>query len=62
MSDNDKPAQDTSGATRRAFMVGGAAAAIGAAAASRIRPGNASDEQARLLDKVTAAGPPGATR
>jgi phospholipase C len=35
-------------------MVGGAAAAIGAAAASRIRPGNVSDEQARLLDKVTA--------
>jgi len=53
------PAQDTPGTTRRAFMVGGAAAAIGAAAASRIRPGNVpgnvSDEQARLLDKVTAA-------
>jgi phospholipase C len=41
--------------TRRAFVVGGAAAAIGAAAAGRIRPGRISDEQARLIDKVTAA-------
>ncbi|HSZ40365.1 MAG TPA: alkaline phosphatase family protein [Trebonia sp.] len=45
--------------TRRAFMVGGAAAAVGAAAASRLgagrgRPGM-TDDQARLLDKVTAA-------
>jgi phospholipase C len=35
-------------------MVGGAAAAIGAAAASRLHPGGVTDEQARLLDKVTA--------
>ena len=41
--------------TRRAFMVGGAAAAIGAAAASRLRPDRISDAQARLIDKVTAA-------
>jgi phospholipase C len=41
--------------TRRAFMVGGAAAAIGAAAASHIRPGKISDDQARLIDKITAS-------
>jgi phospholipase C len=38
-------------------MVGGAAAAVGAAAAGRPREGGVTDEQARLLDKVTAAGP-----
>src|SRR5262249_2400648 len=48
-------------ATRRAFMVGGAAAALGAAAGSRIHPGRVSDEQARLIDKVTAAAPAGAS-
>ncbi len=42
--------------TRRTFMVGGAAAAIGAAAASRIRSGKVTDDQARLIDQVTAAG------
>ena len=36
-------------------MVGGAAAAIGAAAASRLHPGGLTDDQARLLDQVTAA-------
>ena len=38
-------------------MVGGAAAALGAAAGSRIGAGRAgiTDDQARLLDKVTAA-------
>jgi phospholipase C len=36
-------------------MIGGAAAAIGAAAAGRIRPGGMTDEQARLVDKLTAA-------
>src|ERR1700733_15385913 len=41
--------------TRRAFMVGGAAAAIGAAAVGRIHPDKITDEQARLIDKVTAA-------
>ena len=41
--------------TRRAFMVAGAAAAVGAAAAGRIRPDKITDEQARLIDKVTAA-------
>ena len=40
--------------TRRAFMVAGAAAAVGAAAAGRIRPDKITDEQARLIDKVTA--------
>jgi phospholipase C len=47
--------------TRRVFMVGGAAAAIGAAAAGRIRPDKITDEQARLIDKVSAAiaGPVG---
>jgi phospholipase C len=46
------------GTTRRTFMVGGAAAAAGAVGASRLRvgatPGALSDEQARLLDKLTA--------
>jgi phospholipase C len=41
--------------TRRTFMVGGAAAAIGAAAVGRTRPDKVTDEQARLIDKVTAA-------
>jgi phospholipase C len=41
--------------TRRTFMVGGAAAAIGAAAAGRVSSGKISDEQAGLIDKVTAA-------
>src|ERR1700722_19449070 len=41
--------------TRRTFMVGGGAAAVGAAAAGRIRPDKITDEQARLIDKVTAA-------
>jgi phospholipase C len=41
--------------TRRAFMVAGAAAAVGAAAAGRIPPDKITDEQARLIDKVTAA-------
>jgi len=47
--------------TRRAFMVGGAAAALGAAAAGRFGPGKVSDEQARLIDKVTAAAPASAS-
>jgi phospholipase C len=38
--------------TRRAFMVGGAAAAIGAAATSAGRP---TDAQARLVDKLAAS-------
>ena len=41
--------------TRRTFMVGGAAAAIGAAAVSRTRSDKVSDDQARLIDAVTAA-------
>src|ERR1700722_1954163 len=44
-------------ATRRTFVVGGAAAAIGAAAGSRVRSGGLTDDQARLIDKVTAASP-----
>ena len=52
MSEQDKP-----GTSRRKFMVGGAAAAIGAAAgtAASGRRGKVTDSQARLLDKVTAA-------
>jgi phospholipase C len=53
MSDDDSGISET---TRRAFMVGGAAAAIGAAAAGRLQPGGLTDGQARLLDKVTAVG------
>src|ERR1700733_1086821 len=41
--------------TRRTFMVGAAAAAIGASAVGRTRPDKVTDEQARLIDKVTAA-------
>jgi phospholipase C len=52
---DDSEKSEKSETTRRAFMVGGAAAAIGAAAAGRLRPGGMTDEQARLLDKVTAA-------
>jgi phospholipase C len=48
--------------TRRAFMVGGAAAAIGAAAVrAGQHPGRVTDAQARLLDKVTAASASGAS-
>jgi phospholipase C len=46
--------------TRRAFMVGGAAAAVGAAAAGRFRPGKVSDDQARLIDQMTASAASGA--
>ena len=42
-------------------MVGGAAEAIGAAAASLVRPGKVTDDQARLIDKVTAAATSGAS-
>ncbi len=71
MSEQEKPAEETPGAqrdpgpstdktSRRTFMVGGAAAAIGAAAVSRARSGKISDDQARLLDKLTAASTSGA--
>jgi phospholipase C len=60
MSDEPGVEQEKHGTTRRAFMVGGAAAAIGAAGASRIGsggPGQAAGaltgEQARLIDKLT---------
>ena len=47
---------DKSETTRRAFMVGGAAAALGATAAARpVGPHKITDAQARLLDQVTAA-------
>jgi phospholipase C len=50
--------EDQNETTRRAFMVGGAAAALGAGAAARAGgPHKITDEQARLLDKVTAAAP-----
>jgi phospholipase C len=48
------------GTSRRTFMVGGAAAAVGAAAGSRVRSGKISDEQARLIDKVVEASATGA--
>jgi phospholipase C len=44
--------------TRRAFVVGGTAAALGAAVAGRVGAGGQpriTDDQARLLDKVTAS-------
>jgi phospholipase C len=55
----DQPSPDepsTGGTTRRTFMVGGAVAAIGVSAVSRGRSGKISDEQARLIDKITASG------
>ncbi|HEX6453532.1 MAG TPA: alkaline phosphatase family protein [Trebonia sp.] len=57
MSEQEKPGPGKSETSRRAFMVGGAAAAIGAAAAKAGagHPGRVTDDQARLLDKVTAA-------
>jgi phospholipase C len=57
---NDDPAH-SNGAdpTRRTFVVGGAAAALGAAGIGRVRSGKISDDQARLLDKVTAASASG---
>jgi hypothetical protein len=43
--------------TRRAFMVGGTAAALGAAVAGRAGGQHSiTDDQARLIDKVTASG------
>jgi phospholipase C len=60
MSEQHKPEPGKNETSRRAFMVGGAAAAIGAAATAGARfgagqPGRITDTQARLLDKVTAA-------
>jgi phospholipase C len=58
LSEQEKPEAGKNHATRRSFMVGGAAAAIGAAAAGRAGAGGRqgiTDDQARLLDKVTAA-------
>ena len=67
MSEQDKPAGqapapdgDGDGTSRRMFMVGGAAA-VGAAAIGRARSsGKITDDQARLLDKITAASATGA--
>lgn len=56
MSQQDQPEPGIDEITRRAFMVGGAAAAVGAAAAARI-----TGAQAGLLDKMTPASPSGAT-
>jgi phospholipase C len=50
--DDDEDRKET---TRRTFMVGGAAAAMGATAAGRVRSAKMTDEQARLMDKITAA-------
>ena len=58
MSEQDKPEQagNEHETTRRAFMVGGAAATLGAAVAGRAGgQGKITDEQASLIDKVTAA-------
>jgi len=65
VSDQDQPAEpgkdkDKDGTSRRMFMVGGAAAALGAAAATRARSGRITDDQARLIDKITAASATGA--
>ncbi len=70
MSEQDKPGQGSGESgeeparhetTRRAFMVGGTAAALGAAVAGRVGgQQKITDEQARLLDKVTAAAASGA--
>jgi phospholipase C len=49
------PDGDGDGTSRRMFMVGGAAAALGAAAVGRARAGGLSDDQAKLIDKITAA-------
>ena len=63
MSEQDKPASTQAstpdgngdGTSRRMFMVGGAAA-VGAAAIGRARSsGKITDNQARLLDKITAS-------
>jgi phospholipase C len=54
----DRPAPGKGSTSRRAFMVGGAAAAFGAAAGAKAgagHPGGITDDQARLLDKITAA-------
>ena len=64
MSEQDKPAStpdgNGDGTSRRMFMVGGAAA-VGAAAIGRARSsGKVTDDQARLLDKITAASATGA--
>jgi phospholipase C len=57
LSEQEKPEPGKNQTSRRAFMVGGAAA-VGAAAATRAGIGanrrGITDEQARLLDKVTA--------
>ena len=50
MGEQEKPGQTT----RRTFMIGGAAAAVGAAGASRLYPGRITDDQARLMDKITS--------
>jgi phospholipase C len=60
LSDEERPEPGTNeqpnNTSRRTFMVGGAAAAIGAAAASRIGGHHGvTDDQARLLDKMTAS-------
>jgi phospholipase C len=55
------PAPDGDGTTRRMFMVGGAAAALSTAAVGRARSaGQITDDQARLIDKITAASASGA--
>ena len=55
------PDGDGTGTSRRMFMVGGAAAALGAAAGGRARSaGQVTDDQARLIDKITAASASGA--
>ncbi|HEY2674718.1 MAG TPA: alkaline phosphatase family protein [Rugosimonospora sp.] len=58
MTEQEQPDSGKNETSRRAFMVGGAAAAIGAAAGAKAgigHHGQITDSQARLLDKVTAA-------
>jgi phospholipase C len=68
VSDQDKPEEKPEdkpagrpAATRRAFMVGGAAAALGAAVVGRPGSGRLSDDQARLVDDATAVSAAGAS-
>ncbi len=56
MTDQEKP-----GTTRRTFMVGGAAAALGAAAIRRPGTGKMTDDQARLVDDAGAVSASGAS-
>jgi phospholipase C len=64
VSDQDKPQDkpaDKPAATRRTFMVGGAAAALGAAVIRRPGSGHLTGDQARLVDDAAAVSAAGAS-